>query len=197
MTTGPISVNPRPLTGDEHAVLEVLLQGLGAGAALAIDEIRERTGLSYRGVTRAVESLRVNHHLPIGSSRVEPHGYFIIQTAVDLESTVRPLRNQALSMLRVVVALQGRRKRRLRELLGQLEIELGSDGVVPARIEARVRGQDAVIETAHAETCWHCFGEKVCECVFCAVSTPQMRWLPGECGACKGTGFLCWPEKVQ
>lgn len=64
-------------------------------------------------------------------------------------------------------------------------------------VQARVRGKDAVVESSQAETCWHCKGQKSCRCAFCAVPAPEMQWQPGECGACKGTGFLCWPERVQ
>lgn len=59
---------------------------------------------------------------------------------------------------------------------------------------ARIRGQDAITESAQAETCWHCHGEKVCGCAVCAVPAGQMRWEPGQCAACKGSGFLCWPD---
>lgn len=64
-------------------------------------------------------------------------------------------------------------------------------------VKARVRGQDAVVPSAHAEVCWHCHGEKVCRCAFCAVRSPALSWEPGPCGACFATGFLTWPETVQ
>jgi hypothetical protein len=64
--------------------------------------------------------------------------------------------------------------------------------------KARVRGRDAVTESAHVETGWHCHGEKVCRCMSCAVpGAAAARWEPGQCAACQGSGFLCWPEGVQ
>ena len=65
------------------------------------------------------------------------------------------------------------------------------------KVKARVRGQDAVIQSAEADVCFHCKGEKVCQCALCAVPAPRMQWAEGQCRACLGTGFLAWPEKVQ
>ena len=68
----------------------------------------------------------------------------------------------------------------------------------PAPVKARVRGQDVVTETAQAEICFHCHGEKICRCISCAVpGSAAPRWEPGQCVACKGSGFLCWPEVIQ
>ena len=64
-------------------------------------------------------------------------------------------------------------------------------------VRARVRDEEKTAETTKAEICWHCHGQKSCRCALCAVPAPQMRMQPGQCAACKGTGFLCWPEKVQ
>ncbi len=65
-------------------------------------------------------------------------------------------------------------------------------------VPARVRGQDAVTDSASAEVCWHCHGEKKCRCAFCAVPGQEpLSWEPGPCGACFATGFLTWPETVQ
>ena len=65
------------------------------------------------------------------------------------------------------------------------------------QVPARVRGQDAVVPSAQAETCWHCHGEKTCQCAVYAVPAPRMRWDKGECRACLGSGYLCWPGRVQ
>lgn len=65
-------------------------------------------------------------------------------------------------------------------------------------VPTRVRGKDLVVESLTAEMCFHCQGEKTCRCAGCAIAgaTP-MSWEPGQCRACLGTGFLCWPEKQQ
>jgi hypothetical protein len=36
------------------------------------------------------------------------------------------------------------------------------------------------------ETCWHCHGEKRCDCIAC------WQGGPGECATCKGTGQVMW-----
>lgn len=63
-------------------------------------------------------------------------------------------------------------------------------------VRARVRGQDATIETARAEPCWHCRGKRRCRCALCGSGLPW-EWQPGQCESCRGTGFLCWPEVIQ
>lgn len=87
------------------------------------------------------------------------------------------------------------RKPEILRLLAQSQVETGGTG--KGKCHARVRGQDAVAETAQVEVCWHCHGEKVCRCALCAVPAPQMRWAKGQCRACLGTGRLAWPERVQ
>jgi len=87
-------------------------------------------------------------------------------------------------------------KQRKAEILGLLSRAAVAPQTRQA-VHARVRGQEAVSETAEADVCWHCRGHKVCRCALCAVPARQMQWTAGECAACKGTGFLCWPERVQ
>jgi len=65
------------------------------------------------------------------------------------------------------------------------------------KVKARVRGQDAVIQSTEADVCFHCKGKKVCHCALCAIPAPRMRWADGQCRACLGTGALAWPERVQ
>ena len=62
---------------------------------------------------------------------------------------------------------------------------------------ARVRGRDEIVEAGAVDVCWHCHGERTCRCISCAVPAPKVRWDKGPCAACKGTGFLAWPERVQ
>ena len=62
-------------------------------------------------------------------------------------------------------------------------------------VEARVRGRGEVAESASSEPCWHCHGQKSCRCALCAVPALKMRWEEGQCRACHGSGFLCWPER--
>ena len=71
-----------------------------------------------------------------------------------------------------------------------------SVGQMPT-VQARVRGQDAVAESNQAEVCWHCHGQKLCRCALCGVPEHNLSWEKGQCRACKGTGWLCWPERTQ
>jgi hypothetical protein len=64
-------------------------------------------------------------------------------------------------------------------------------------VSARVRGKDAITQAAEADVCWHCHGEKACRCALCAVRGPALTWEKGQCGACLGSGFLCWPQRIQ
>ena len=45
---------------------------------------------------------------------------------------------------------------------------------------ARVRGEDAVVASAQAETCWHCLGTLVCDCAICAESQEHLKWKAGQ-----------------
>ena len=65
------------------------------------------------------------------------------------------------------------------------------------RVPARVRGQDSVIQSTNADVCFHCRGKKLCRCALCGVSTTHRQWAHGQCTACKGAGWLCWPERLQ
>jgi len=190
--------NPVPavLSADERAVLDALAGARGADAAVSIAEIQSRTELSYRGVTNAIENMRVKHKLPIGSARGANHGYFLIESAADLETTTRPLKNQALSMLRVVHSLEGPRRRRLGEMVGQLAIELETkteeNATAPEGLRAaRVRGTATVIfvTPGKAQTCWHCAGSGECPCPACEGGREESH---GRCAACLGVGRLAW-----
>jgi len=65
-------------------------------------------------------------------------------------------------------------------------------------VSARVWGQETIAESTRADVCFHCHGEKFCQCALCAVPGPSpLAWQKGECRACKGTRFLCWPERLQ
>lgn len=201
MATATISATD--LSAEERAVLSLLTEARGASRAVSIDAIRAQTGMSYRAITTAVESLRTTQRMPIGSARGDPHGYFLIVSADDLETTVRPLKHQALSMLRVVSSLEGRGKSRLGELLGQLTIELNSDPDITEPkappVPARVRGTETVIfaEAAQTDPCWHCHSDGVCSCALCAERASGLTWRAGRCGACLGTCRLTWLGGIQ
>lgn len=189
------------LSADERAVLAILSAARGASKAIGIEEIESKTGLNYRAVTSTIERLRTVHKRMIGSSRGTPHGYFIIESAQDLGQTIKPLKNQAIAMLHVVASLQGPRKSRLHELLGQLQIELDAEPEANHLHLARVAGTDDVIPSPPSSvTCWHCRrlpeGPGLCRCAFCAQRVGGLAWGEGRCIACAGTGRLVYPGRA-
>lgn len=112
-----------PLTRQERLVWAELCCRSGRQNAVQIARLRVVTGLSERDIKGAVEGLIMRHGIAVGSSRGSDHapaGYYLIDTADELEDTCRPLENQALSMLSRVCVLRGRDRRRLREALGQI-----------------------------------------------------------------------------
>lgn len=113
-----------PFTTDESAVYGELRLYHGRASALPIASIARRTGMKEREIKAAVEGLILRHNILVGSSRGKPCGYYLIETAEDLLKTIRPLKNQAIAELRRVYALLGKDQRRLRELLGQMELEV-------------------------------------------------------------------------
>lgn len=58
-----------------------------------------------RLISQIVNDLIVKHHIPIGSSRNEPTGYYLIETAEELQNAVRPLSRQANAELKRVDTL--------------------------------------------------------------------------------------------
>jgi hypothetical protein len=112
------------MTATEQRVYYEISWRHGQQYAIPIAEIQRHTGLSERTIKDAVRTLRLAHLQPIASRRQPPYGYFMIGTAAELEETVHAMRSQAIEELRVCFALLGRNRSRLRELLGQMEIEV-------------------------------------------------------------------------
>lgn len=113
-----------PLTPEEKAVWDDLSLCHGQQYARPRKAIEESTGLNERAVKRAVEGLRLRHNYKIGSSRVKPCGYYVIKTAMDLKATEGPYFSQAVQMMRVNYALNGKKKSYLRKMMGQMELEI-------------------------------------------------------------------------
>lgn len=126
LTPGTYHLTPDsnvPITDDERSVWRVLYCRRGLRQALSIREIGASTALSDRAVKGAVAGLITRHNVAVGSSRRTPCGYYLLDTAEELEATCRPLERQAIAMFRRIRALRGPRDARLRELLGQMELE--------------------------------------------------------------------------
>ncbi len=116
---------PPPYTDDESAVAMQLMWRHGRELAIPLRELQRITGLGERAIKEAVQGLRLRHCEPVGSRRQPPGGYYIIDSAAELEETCRALIHQAIEELRVVHMLRGKNGSKLRELLGQLELEIG------------------------------------------------------------------------
>lgn len=118
---GPFSASQLPPTKEEILVASLIWQRRGRGNPISIARLRQLTGFSERQIKGIVEQLVVAHRMRIGARREEPAGYFMIETAEDLEAAVKPYRNQILAMWRRLRVLE--QPQRLSELLGQLRLE--------------------------------------------------------------------------
>ena len=56
---------------------------------------------------------------------------------------------------------------------------------------ARVRGQEVLVMSDQAESCFHCRGSRSCDCAGCGQGAIG-EWKAIQCGCCKGTGYLSW-----
>jgi hypothetical protein len=65
-------------------------------------------------------------------------------------------------------------------------------------VQARIRGLNRTVKIpdALAEICWHCRGQKACDCSSCH-SGLGAELEPGPCRACLGAGWLSLPQEVQ
>jgi hypothetical protein len=131
-----------PLNEFDYRVAAIISSRRGAANAIAIGEIiaqmwpeewfrmsgsarwlrnheREIKGAVHnlRRAGRAVGSNR-------GAMKALPKGYFMVETAKELEDTVGPLRRQALNQLVTVGRLLGSDREKLRDLAGQIRLAL-------------------------------------------------------------------------
>ena len=112
----------------ERAVLAVLQDHRGRAAAISARQLAAMAGIegncyrraSPRGVQTIVKRLREEHGAAICSAAGQPAGYYLAETAQELEACYREHRAKALSTLKAMAALK---RIHLRELLGQLRME--------------------------------------------------------------------------
>ena len=95
-----------------RATSERPVRGTVLGVFLRVNE---------REVKRLIEVLRNEWHLPIGSLREPPYGYYWIGSTEDFLRWFEPMRSQALTELRTAYRLM---KRHYPELAGQLTFNL-------------------------------------------------------------------------
>lgn len=93
------------LTNQELKILATIPQGLDN--PIPLSEICDRLGLERRTVNNTINHLIMEHGFLIGGIRNGSHpGYFIINSKDELEQATRPLKNQAINMLRRIETLE-------------------------------------------------------------------------------------------
>lgn len=124
---GPLGLT---LGDDERAVLGQIRFRRGADRAIALRDIHRDTKLDIRTIKQAVRTLRLNFHLPIGSSKDgSAGGYYLMISSEDRAIWAKDVIDQVRAQLAVLRAANGRQA--ALEALGQLrtELESGSEGI--------------------------------------------------------------------
>jgi hypothetical protein len=101
----PPGANELAMTPEERKVYRAL--GYGAENARQIPALASATGIGGRQVQSLVESLILDHHVPVGTSMSKPYGNYIIDTSEDLRATVQLLRDRGISNLVRAASLLG------------------------------------------------------------------------------------------
>lgn len=119
------------LNNNERRVLAQIRYRRGAVKAITIAEMREALGrtsagpLTDREIKNIVRALRLQFHLPIGSSkRGSAGGYFVMLTGEDHAILRAQVIDQVRAELDVLKAVDG--PHAALELLGQLQLEVGA-----------------------------------------------------------------------
>jgi len=109
-------------------VEDVVARHVGRGQAIALAQICAVTRLGEREIKQAVHDLRMDG-VHIGSSRGAEGtaGYYMIESADELRAFLRAYGRQAISELRLIQRMLGKDEKWLRELEGQLALDLGED----------------------------------------------------------------------
>lgn len=120
---GPLGLT---LSDDEKRVLTAIRYRRGSHRAITIREMLEQmhgVRLSDRQVKKSVRTLRVQFHLPIGSSKQGSEGgYFIMLTEEDHAILRNQVLDQVRAELEVLRSVDG--PQAALELLGQLQLEV-------------------------------------------------------------------------
>ncbi|WP_419154225.1 hypothetical protein [Weissella viridescens] len=91
------------LTKNEQAVYDLLPKG--SQRPRPYSEFKTLMDIDKRTLSSVINDLIIKHHIPIGSSRTEPTGYYLIETPQELQNAVRPLSSQANAELKRVDTL--------------------------------------------------------------------------------------------
>ncbi len=119
---------PWPITREQRQVLEWMSYHQGRERVMPLGEIAERLRTTPRTVKELVQDLRLHFSVPICASRdANAGGYFLAGTLSEVEESIAPMWNQAITMLRVCRAMRGS-DHTVAELLGQVRMDLEREG---------------------------------------------------------------------
>lgn len=118
----PIPLQP-PLTKNEQLVW-IAVRGHNRENPIKKSQIAKKTGLHERKVRNILKHLVEHRGYRIGSTPNRPQGYFVIENLEDARDVCRRYRSQAISILMRERSL---RQISIRELVGQVEIDLRSE----------------------------------------------------------------------
>ena len=45
-------------------------------------------------------------------------------------------------------------------------------------------------QLGHSSVCFHCHGGRSCRCIVCGHYATGLKWVAGDCIACRGTGTI-------
>jgi hypothetical protein len=127
---------PWPLTPEARKMLGLLVHHKGARAAIKGAEIASWLKVGEREVKALAKSLVEDYGIPLGASRVHPFGYYLIETADELENAISIYTDEMRSLARRVRALGG--PQRTAELFGQIQLALTGEAEAPAIADGRI-----------------------------------------------------------
>lgn len=122
------SLSWESLDSEELAVARVLRWG--RARAIQIPELAAAADLPPRRTQEVVQRLILRHHWPIGTAMAAPFGNYLIDSAAELEETIKLLRERGISSLVRAAALN---RSSLQEYLAHLQYQLtfATDDEVP------------------------------------------------------------------
>lgn len=117
---------PWALGTDAAKLLGKLALVRGSQFPVSVQKLADFVGVSPREVKAIVKDLVENFGIPIGASRGEPHGYYLVMTLEEMRTTVRVYEGEVFSLLRRIRTLNP--KHRMVELFGQMKLQEDSGG---------------------------------------------------------------------
>jgi hypothetical protein len=130
MTERTIPGSNVPPTAAEWAVFsELAIFHRSSKYPLPLARLCSRTGLSEREAKAAIEGLRKRHAVAVGASRGKLFGYFLAESAEDLDLALKAFRRQLISEGRTVRVFFRHNDRAFREFWGQMALEIEKESV--------------------------------------------------------------------